>query len=121
MTPEPIAEIYVRRCACSGSGGYRIETGVLHTMINLIDHRMKLQRALDHPRVHSQGGPTYVDARIAEAVRDRLAKAGHEVVVAEELPNARTFGRICAVAANPRRGTLTAAAGPSWTTAIAGF
>ncbi len=107
--------------ACSGSGDYRIETGVLHTMINVIDHRMKLQRALDHPRVHSQGGATYVDARIPEAVRGRLAKAGHEVVLAEERPNAGTFGRICAVAANPRSGTLTAAAGPSWTTAIAGF
>ncbi len=90
-------------------------------MINLIDHRMKLQRALDQPRVHSQGGPTHVDPRIPEAVRARLAKAGHDIVLSEELPTAMTFGRVCAVAANPRRGTLTAAAGPSWTTAIAGF
>ena len=107
--------------ASSGSGGYRIETGVLHTMINLIDHRMKLQNSLDHPRVHSQGGPTHVDPRIPEKVRARLAKAGHEIVLSEELPTAMTYGRTCAVAANPRRGTLTAAAGPSWTTAIAGF
>ena len=107
--------------AGSGSGGYRIETGVLHTMINLIDHRMKLQNAVDHPRVHSQGGPTHVDPRIPEKVRARLAKAGHEIVLSEELPTAMTYGRTCAVAANPRRGTLTAAAGPSWATAIAGF
>ena len=107
--------------AASGSGGYHIETGVLHTMINLIDHRMKLQNAVNHPRVHSQGGPTHVDPRIAEAVRARLAKAGHEIELSEQLPVAMTYGRTCAVAANPRRGTLTAAAGPSWTTSIAGF
>ena len=107
--------------AASGSGGYRIETGVLHTFMNRIDHRMTLQDAVDHPRVHCQGSETFVDRRIPEKVQQSLAKAGHDVTMAEERPDRMTFGRVAAVAANPRRGTLTAAAGPSWTTAIAGF
>jgi len=107
------------RFAGAGSGGYRIEGGVLHTMMNVIDHRMGVQAAIDHPRVHSQGAETVVDDRIPQKVRNRLAKAGHDVRVAHEDPGAINFGRIAAIAYNPRRKTLTAGAAPSWSTGVA--
>ena len=109
------------RFAGSGSGGYRIETGVLHTFLNVIDHGMALQRAVDHPRVHSQGGPTSVDPRVGEAVMARLRAAGHELVLEPEMPGRHPFGRICAVAHDPVRNVLTGGAGPSWATSVAGF
>lgn len=109
------------RFAGAGSGGYRIETAVLHTFINVIDHRMRVQRAIDHPRVHCQGRETYVDARISPVVRRRLARAGHEVVVVDEDPGSWHFGRVAAVTREPRSGVLRAGAGPVWRTAAAGY
>jgi gamma-glutamyltranspeptidase/glutathione hydrolase len=67
--------------ATCGSGGYRIETGCLHTLVNALDHGMALQAAADAPRVHCQGRETCVDERIAGTVIDELAGRGHEVVV----------------------------------------
>ena len=109
------------RFAGAGSGGYRIETAVLHTFMNVVDHRMRIQRAVDHPRVHCQGRETHVDARISPVVRRRLAHAGHEVVVVDEDPGSWHFGRVAAVTREPRSGVLRAGAGPVWRTAVAGY
>ncbi len=106
--------------AGSGSGGYQIETGVLHSLVNRIDHAMDLQQAVDHPRVHCQGRETCVDPRIPQALRQGLEKAGHQVRLLPQRPGAMNFGRVSAVAAEAD-GTLLAAAGPSWHTGIAGY
>jgi gamma-glutamyltranspeptidase/glutathione hydrolase len=107
--------------AASGSGGYRIETGVLHTFLNLVDHGLALQAAVDQPRVHCQGGPTSVDWRIDAGVRNRLAEAGHQVVIEAEEPGGWAFGRVSAVGYDARRKCLTGGAGPSWQTAVVGY
>jgi len=109
------------RFAASGSGGYRIEPGVVQTMMNVVDFGMPVQRAVDHPRVHCQGGATYVDSRIGEAVLNRMRRAGHDLQILVENPGANNFGRICAVTRNPRTGTLSAGAGPAWATGVAGY
>ena len=109
------------RFAGAGSGGYRIESAVLHTFLNVIDHRMRIQRAIDHPRVHCQGRETWVDRRIPPAVRRRLARAGHEVTVVDEDPGSLHFGRVAAVTREPRSGVLRAGAGPVWRTGAAGY
>ena len=109
------------RFAASGSGGYRIEPGVLQTMMNYIDHRMRVQRAVDHPRVHSQGGPTFVDSRITRGILDRMQRIGHDLRVLREQPGANGFGRISAVSRNPRTKALSAGAGPAWDTGVAGY
>jgi len=106
--------------AAAGSGGYRIASGVLHTVLNRLDHGMALQAAVDHPRVHCQGQETFVDSRIPAEVRAMLAALGHEVVVQEEKPAPTRFARVCAVARDPATGLLHAASGPAWTTAAAG-
>ena len=107
--------------AASGSGGYRIETGVLHTFMNRVDHGMRLQAAVDHPRVHCQGGETIIDPRVPEPVRQRLRNAGHDLVERPETPGEWPYGRVCAVAWDSRRKLLEGAAGPSWQTAIAAY
>ena len=109
------------RFAGAGSGGYRTQTAVLHAFMNVVDHRMRIQRAIDHPRVHCQGRETWVDARIPPAVRRRLARAGHEIVVVEENPGSLHFARVAAVTREPRSGVLRAGAGPVWRTAAAGY
>ena len=107
--------------AASGSGGYRIEPGVLQVMMNHIDHKMQVQAAVDHPRVHSQGGSTYVDSRIPAAVLKRMERAGHELCVLNEQPGANGFGRVCAVTRNPKTKTLSAGTGPAWGTGVVGY
>ena len=109
------------RFAGAGAGGYRIAAAVLHAFMNVVDHRMRVQRAIDHPRVHCQGRETWVDARIPPVVRRRLVRAGHEVVVVDEDPGSLHFGRVAAVTREPRRGVLRAGAGPVWRTAAAGY
>jgi gamma-glutamyltranspeptidase/glutathione hydrolase len=107
--------------AAAGSGGYRIETGVLHTFMNVYEHGMPLQEALDHPRVHCQGRETLVDSRIAQSVQDKLTAMGHDVVVAEETPASWNFGRVSAVWRDESNGRLHAAAGPAWHAACGGI
>ena len=106
--------------AC-GSGGYRITTGVLHTMINTLRFGMTVQAAIDAPRVHCQGGETFVDARISPAVQDKLRDLGHLVVPQREGPHQNHFGRVAAVRIDPTTGLLHAGSGPAWSSAAAGL
>jgi gamma-glutamyltranspeptidase/glutathione hydrolase len=106
--------------AAAGSGGYRITSGVLHTLVHGLDFGLDLQAAVDAPRVHCQGEETFVDARIPAEVQARLAELGHQVVVQEEVPGTFYFGRVSAVARDPGSGSLHAASGPAWSTAAAG-
>jgi gamma-glutamyltranspeptidase/glutathione hydrolase len=105
----------------SGSGGYRITTGVLHTMVHAIDFSMALQAAIDAPRLHCQGRETVVDERIPAAVRARLAELGHLVESARDEPHTNHFARVAAVAIDPATGLLHVGSGPAWRTAAAGI
>jgi gamma-glutamyltranspeptidase/glutathione hydrolase len=104
-----------------GSGGYRITSGVLHAFTNHVDFGMRVQQAVDCPRVHCQGVETYVDSRIQRAVRERLVELGHIVVEQDETPAPLNFSRVCAVARDPATGELSAGSNPPWNTAAAGI
>ncbi len=99
-----------------GSGGYPILAGVLHTTVNVLDHGLDVQAAIDEPRVHSQGNQTYVDSRVDPAVRERLGEIGHELVVQDTNPGSLAFSRVSAVVVDDD-GTMTAGSGPAWNTA----
>jgi gamma-glutamyltranspeptidase/glutathione hydrolase len=101
--------------AAAGSGGYPILAGVINTMVNVVDHRLGVQAAIDLPRVHSQGHRTFIDARVDPAVRERLRTMGHELVVQDVTPGELPFSRVSAVRA--QHGLLTAGSGPAWSTA----
>jgi gamma-glutamyltranspeptidase / glutathione hydrolase len=61
-------------------GGVRIFTSVLQAVVNLIDHRMTLQEAVEAPRIWSQGQELEMEQDIPAAVRDAVAARGHRVV-----------------------------------------
>jgi gamma-glutamyltranspeptidase / glutathione hydrolase len=104
----------------SGSGGYRITSGVLHAFVNHVDFGMPVQQAVDSPRVHCQGEETFVDSRIPLTVRERLRELGHVVVEQDETPAPINFSRVGAVARERATGELSAGSSPSWNTADAG-
>ncbi|MBI1778043.1 MAG: gamma-glutamyltransferase [Proteobacteria bacterium] len=116
-----MAEDGQARFAACGSGGYRITTAVLHSLVHVLDYRMGVQAAIDAPRVHCQGGETYVDGRIPDQVRERLAAMGHKVVVQHDDPGLNAFGRVNAIAIDPKTRRMHAGTGPAWGTAAAGY
>ncbi len=61
-------------------GGVRIFTSVAQAIVNLIDHGMSLQEAVEAPRVWTQGQELEVEAAVPDAVRSGLAARGHRVV-----------------------------------------
>jgi gamma-glutamyltranspeptidase/glutathione hydrolase len=60
-------------------GGVRIFTSVLQAVVNLIDHGMTVQEAVEAPRVWTQGQELEVEQAIGEDVQAALAARGHRV------------------------------------------
>ena len=80
------------RFALGLPGGLRIFPSALQATINLIDHGMSLQEAVEAPRVWTQGYELEIEPRIPEAVARVLRERGHEVV---RVPN--VAGGMCAI------------------------
>jgi len=61
-------------------GGLRIFGSAMQALLNLLDHGMSLQEAVEAPRLWTQGQAVEVEAAVPEAVRAALRGMGHEVV-----------------------------------------
>jgi len=85
-------------------GGLRIFPSALQALINLIDHGMNLQQAVEAPRVWTQGGVVELEDTIPESVARGLEKMGHQVI---RVP--RVAGGMNAIGFAPD-GTMTGAA-----------
>jgi gamma-glutamyltranspeptidase/glutathione hydrolase len=60
-------------------GGKRIFPSALQALINLIDHGMSLQEAVEAPRVWTEGNALEVESAVPDGVRSSLRSMGHEV------------------------------------------
>ena len=60
-------------------GGKKIFPSALQALINLIDHGMSLQEAVEAPRVWTEGNALEVELAVSDAVRTALASLGHKV------------------------------------------
>lgn len=67
------------RYALGLPGGKRIFPSAMQALVNLIDHGMSLQEAVEAPRVWTEGNALEVEQTVPESVRSRLAALGHEV------------------------------------------
>jgi len=72
------------RWALGLPGGLRIFPSVLQTLVNLIDHGMGLQEALEAPRLWTQGFGLELEPAFPAAVAEALTARGHAV---ERVPN----------------------------------
>ena len=61
-------------------GGKRIFPSAMQALVNLIDHGMSLQEAVEAPRVWTEGNALEVEGAIPESVRRALRAMGHDVV-----------------------------------------
>ncbi|WP_246775382.1 gamma-glutamyltransferase [Methylobacterium aquaticum] len=85
-------------------GAHRIPAGALQAVLNLVDHGMSLQEAVEAPRVFTWGEEAEIEDGVPETVRAALAARGHPV-----RPVAHVGGGMCAVGFEPD-GTMTGAA-----------
>jgi gamma-glutamyltranspeptidase/glutathione hydrolase len=85
-------------------GAHRIPSGALQAVINLVDHGMSLQEAVEAPRVFSWGQESEIETGMAKVVRDRLAAMGHPVY-----DSAHVGGGMCAIAFDAEGGMTGAA------------
>ncbi|MDO9287108.1 MAG: gamma-glutamyltransferase [Aquabacterium sp.] len=72
------------RFALGLPGGLRIFPSALQAVVNLIDHGMDLQSAVEAPRVWTQGFGLELEPRFPEAVAEALRARGHTI---ERVPN----------------------------------
>ncbi len=60
-------------------GGLRIFGSAMQALVNLLDHGMTPQQAVEAPRVWTQGGPLEVEPAIPDSLVEALLARGHEV------------------------------------------
>ena len=65
-------------------GGLRIFTSALQTVLNLIDHGMTLQQAVEAPRIWTQGYGLELEPQFPAALAEALTALGHSI---ERVPN----------------------------------
>ncbi|WP_277614022.1 gamma-glutamyltransferase [Muricoccus roseus] len=60
-------------------GAHRIPAAVFQFVMNLVDHGMSVQEAVEAPRVFTHGPDAEVERGVPQAVHDALAARGHPV------------------------------------------
>jgi gamma-glutamyltranspeptidase/glutathione hydrolase len=98
--------------ALAGAGGYRIATGILNTLVQIVDRGLPLAEAIERPRVHHQGVGLEVADDMAAATHETLEGLGHSTTIARRTVTSWPFARTSGVWRD-KRGDLHAASGPS--------
>ncbi|MBM3534935.1 MAG: gamma-glutamyltransferase [Alphaproteobacteria bacterium] len=58
-------------------GGVRIFGSAMQAVLNLVDHGMELQEAVEAPRVWTQGQAVELESKISDSVREGVSAMGH--------------------------------------------
>ena len=80
MTPTVVLKNGKLFLVTGSPGGSRIITITLETIMNVIDHHMNLQQAVDAPRIHQQWLPSFVQLEphaLRPAVKKKLESMGY--------------------------------------------
>jgi gamma-glutamyltranspeptidase/glutathione hydrolase len=104
MAPMIVTEGGRLRWALGQPGGLRIFGSAMQAIINLIDHRMDLQHAVEAPRVWTQGFALELEPAIPDAVAEVLTARGHRI------ERVRTIGGGLNAIAFQEDGSMTGAA-----------
>lgn len=79
MAPMMVSREGEIRWALGLPGALRIFPSAFQALVNLIDHDMTLQEAVEAPRIWTQGGVVEIENGFPEAVEAGLIERGHEV------------------------------------------
>ena len=92
MAPLIVLRDGAPRWALGLPGGLRIFPSAMQALVNLIDHGLSLQQAVEAPRLWTQGFQLELEPGFPDAVADALRARGHDVL---RVPN--VGGGMCAV------------------------
>jgi gamma-glutamyltranspeptidase/glutathione hydrolase len=73
-------------------GAHRIPASAMQAVLNIIDHGMTLQEAVEAPRLFTQGQEAELEKGFANASGDKLASMGHHTVAMDHVA-----GGMCAI------------------------
>ncbi len=106
MTPTIILEEDRPVLIVGASGGPRIISATLQTILNALDFRMPIKEAVDSPRIHHQWKPNelMVERKIPKDIRASLRRRGHGV------KESRSIGTVQGILV--RQGGVSGAADP---------
>lgn len=104
MAPMMVTRDEGIRFALGLPGGLRIFPSAFQAIVNLIDHGMSLQQAVEAPRLWTEGGKLELEPGYPDDTADALAAMGHDII-----RNPRIGGGMNAIAFEPD-GRLTGAA-----------
>jgi len=79
MAPTIVEQQGAPAFALGSVGGTRIFPSVFQAIVNVIDHQMSAQEAVEAPRIWTQGENLETENAIGEKVLKRLAELGHRV------------------------------------------
>jgi gamma-glutamyltranspeptidase/glutathione hydrolase len=81
MTPTIVAKDEKPYLVVGSPGGPRIITTVLQVIVNITDHGMGLQAAMDYPRIHQQWLPNklYLEDGFSSEIAGQLRQRGHTI------------------------------------------
>ncbi len=104
MAPMMVRRDGALRYALGLPGGLRIFPSAFQALVNLLDHGMSLQEAVEAPRLWTEGGTVEVESGFPESLDAELTARGHDIA---RVP--RVAGGMNAIAFEAD-GTLTGAA-----------
>ncbi len=79
MTPTMVFDHGELRICVGAPGGTKIVTGILQTIVNVVDHAMTPVEAVSAPRIDFQGDVVQMEARVPLAVSRGLEAHGYRV------------------------------------------
>ena len=92
MAPLIVLKDGQLRFALGLPGGLRIFPSAMQALVNLIDHGMGLQQAIEAPRLWTQGFGLELEPQFPDTLADALQQRGHAI---ERVPN--VGGGLCAI------------------------
>ena len=107
MAPTVVLHAGEPELVLGSAGSNRIRSAILQVIVNVLDHRLAAQPAVDAPRLHFEDGVVYAEPGVDAAP---LAAAGRTVA-----PFSRRnlfFGGVQAVERDPETGTLSGGGDP---------
>jgi gamma-glutamyltranspeptidase / glutathione hydrolase len=91
-------------------GATRIISALPQILMNIIDHQMNIQEAIDAPRIHCMTGEIFMESRIPKEAQQALIDKGHKLSVRKDFD--LYFGGAQGVLIDPKTGTLYGGADP---------
>jgi gamma-glutamyltranspeptidase/glutathione hydrolase len=79
MAPMMVCQEQQMKVALGLPGGMRIFPSAFQTLVNLLDHGMTLQEAVEAPRIWTEGGTLEMENTFSAALEKSLVSRGHDV------------------------------------------